>query len=51
MLPLLKCVSKEEGEYILKEIREGVCGNHSRARVLAHKAVRAGFYWLNMSRD
>jgi ribonuclease HI len=51
MLPLLKCVLQEEGDYILREIHEGVCGNHSGSRVLAHKAVRAGFYWLNMSRD
>jgi hypothetical protein len=51
MLPLPKCVSQEEGEYILREIHEGVCGNHFGARVLAHKAIRAGFYWLNMSRD
>jgi ribonuclease HI len=49
MLPLLKCVSQEEGDYILQEIHEGVYGNHSGSRVLAHKAVRAGFYWLNMS--
>jgi hypothetical protein len=43
-LPLLKCVSLEEGNYILQEIHEGICGSHSRARVLAHKAVRVGFY-------
>jgi hypothetical protein len=41
MLPLLKCVLKEEGEYILWEIHEGVCGNYFGARVLAHKVVRA----------
>jgi hypothetical protein len=51
MLPLLKCVSQEEGNYILREIHEGVCGNHSRSRMLAHKAIRVGFYWPNMSRD
>jgi hypothetical protein len=51
MLPFLKCVFKEEGEYILREIHEGVCGNHSGARVLAHKEVRAGFYWPNITRD
>jgi hypothetical protein len=43
-LPLLKCVSPEEGNYILQEIHEGICGSHSGARVLAHKTVRAGFY-------
>jgi hypothetical protein len=50
-LPLLKCVSLEEGNYILREIHEGIRGNHSGARVLAHKAVRAGFYWPNMNKD
>jgi hypothetical protein len=50
-LPLLKCISPEEGNYILREIHEGICGSHSGARVLAHKAVRAGFYWPNMSKD
>jgi hypothetical protein len=51
MLPLLKCVSAEEDDYFLREIHEGICKSHSRARMLAHKAVRVGFYWPNMSRD
>ncbi|XP_059461845.1 uncharacterized protein LOC132190823 [Corylus avellana] len=51
MLPLLKCVFKEEGNYILHEIHEGICGSHSGARMLAHKAVQAGFYWPNMTKD
>jgi hypothetical protein len=50
-LPLLKCISPEEGNYVLREIHEGICGSHSGARMLAHKAVRAGFYWPNMSKD
>ena len=50
-LPLLKCVSPEEGNYILREIHEGICGSHSGSRILVHKAVRAGFYWPNMSKD
>jgi hypothetical protein len=50
-LPLLKCVSPEEGNYILREIHEGIYENHSEARVLAHKAVIAGFYWPNMIKD
>ena len=50
-LPLLKCVSVEEGDYILREIHKGICRSHSGARVLAHKVVRAVFYWPNMSRD
>ena len=39
-LLLLKCVSPEEGNYILQEIHEGICGSHSGARVLAYKVVR-----------
>jgi hypothetical protein len=27
--PLLKCLTNSEAEYVLKEIHEGVCGNHS----------------------
>jgi hypothetical protein len=33
--PLLKCLSKTEADYVLKEIHEGVCGNHSGGRMLA----------------
>ena len=51
MRPLLQCISEEEGNYILREIHEGICGSHSRARVLAHKEIQAGFYWPHMSRD
>ena len=50
-LPLLKCVSPEEGNYILQEIHEGICESHTGARVLAHKAIRAGFYWPDTSKD
>jgi hypothetical protein len=50
-LPLLKCISPKEGNYVLREIHEGVCGSHSGAMMLAHKAVRAGFSWTNMSKD
>jgi hypothetical protein len=35
---LQKCVSKEEGEKILKEINAGTCGNHAATRTLVSKA-------------
>ncbi len=50
-MPLLKCLSKSEVEYVLKEIHEGVCGGHSGGRMLAHKAIRAGYYWPTMNRE
>ena len=42
--PYLRCLAPEEANYILKEIHEGACGNHSRAKSLVHKVVRAGHY-------
>lgn len=28
-LPLLKCLSRVDADYVLREMHEGVCGNHS----------------------
>jgi ribonuclease HI len=42
---LMKCVMKEDGYDILREIHEGVCGNHAASRTLVGKAYRAGFWW------
>ena len=32
-------------------MREGACGNHSGARSLIHKVVRAGYYWPTVQAD
>ena len=29
----------------MREVHEGICGNHSRSRSLVHKLVRVGYYW------
>ena len=42
--PYLRCLAPDEANYILREIHEGACGNHSRAKSLVHKVVRAGYY-------
>jgi hypothetical protein len=42
---LMKCVTKEDGYDILREIHEGVCGNHAASRTLVGKAYRTGFWW------
>ena len=36
--PYLKCLTTEQGQYVLAELHEGVCGNHPSGRTLAHKA-------------
>ncbi|XP_024190510.1 uncharacterized protein LOC112194514 [Rosa chinensis] len=47
--PSLKCVTPEDGHKIMKDIHAGVCGNHVGARSLAHKTLRAGYFWPTMS--
>jgi len=49
--PLLKCLSKTEADYVLREIHEGVCGDHSGGRILAQKTIRAGYYWPTIKKD
>ncbi|XP_052195975.1 uncharacterized protein LOC127803624 [Diospyros lotus] len=38
--PLLKCIRPREADYILREIHEGICGNHIGALALSQKALR-----------
>ena len=49
--PILKCVGKEDANYILREVHEGVCGNHIGARTLVGKTLRQGYYWPTMLKD
>ncbi|KAL2224042.1 UNVERIFIED_CONTAM: Transposon Tf2-12 polyprotein [Sesamum indicum] len=50
-LPLLKCLTSEEGNYVLREIHDGICGNHLGGKALAGKALRQGFFWPTMLSD
>ena len=35
----------------MKEVHNGICGNHSGVRSLVHKLIRAGYYWPTMLKD
>ena len=37
--PYLKCLSHEEADYVMREVHEGIYGNHSGARSLVHKLI------------
>ena len=37
--PSLTCFNKDQAKYVLQEVHEGVCGNHSSGRALAHKVL------------
>ena len=49
--PILKFVGKEDANYILRKVHEGICGNHIGARTLARKTLRQGYYWPTMLKD
>jgi len=42
--PLLKCVTAEQAQYIIKELHEGICGYHSGTRTMATRVLRAGYF-------
>ena len=46
--PYLRCLSPKEVDYVMREVHEGICGNHSESRSLVHKLIRAMYYWLTM---
>ena len=46
--PYLKCLTLEQGQYVLAELHEGICRNHPGGRTLAHRAHTQGYYWSTM---
>ena len=50
-LPYLRCLGSEEAQYALREIHEGIYGQHMGGRSLSHKALRQGYYWPTMKKD
>ena len=49
--PYLRCLVPEEVEYVIREVHEGICGNHLGARSLVYKLIWAGYYWPTMQKD
>ncbi|KAL0294603.1 UNVERIFIED_CONTAM: hypothetical protein Scaly_3118600 [Sesamum calycinum] len=46
--PYLKCLDPERAEYVLREVHEGSCGNHSGERSLADHTSEE--YWRRMAK-
>ncbi|XP_074336991.1 uncharacterized protein LOC141674170 [Apium graveolens] len=40
--PILKCVDPDEANYYLREVHEGIYGDHLAAKALAYKVIRQG---------
>jgi hypothetical protein len=49
--PLLKCLSRTEGQKLMKEIHTRLCEAHIGSRPLLGKVFRQGFYWPKAASD
>ena len=49
--PYLRCLSQEKADYVMKEVHEGICENHTGARLLMNKLIRARYYWPTILKD
>ena len=50
-MPLLECIPPIEAENIMREIHDGICGNHAGGQSLVFKTLRQGYYWPTMKAD
>ena len=49
--PYLLCIHPKMTESLLEELHEGICGNHTSGRSLAHRVITQGYWWPNMQRE
>ncbi|XP_070004740.1 uncharacterized protein [Nicotiana sylvestris] len=49
--PLARCLGPSQTEYVMKEIHEGHCGNHTGGRSLVKPITRAGYYWPKVEEE
>ncbi|XP_070031809.1 uncharacterized protein [Nicotiana tomentosiformis] len=49
--PLVIYLGPRDTEYVLREVHEGTCENHSGAESLVQKVIRAGYYWIDIEKD
>jgi ribonuclease HI/transposase InsO family protein len=49
--PLLKCVTPEEADFIVRDVHEGICGIHAGAKMVVGKIMQVGYFWPGMYRS
>lgn len=49
--PLSKYLVLGDTNYVLREIHEGACDNHSKMDSLVLKIMRVGYYWPLIEED
>ena len=48
---LLRGVDASKSNHLMEEMHEGLLGAHASGPLLAHKIIRAGYYWLTIEND
>ncbi|XP_077242600.1 uncharacterized protein LOC143883127 [Tasmannia lanceolata] len=49
--PYLKCLGPIDATRSVREVHEGICGEHLGGKALAHKILRKGYYWPTLRKD
>ncbi|XP_070043269.1 uncharacterized protein [Nicotiana tomentosiformis] len=49
--PLAQCLGPSQMKYVMREVHEGNCGNHTGRRSLVKTLIRAGYYWPKMEEE
>ena len=49
--PYLLCIHPKASELLLEELHEGICGNYTGERSIAHRAITQGYWWPNMQKE
>ena len=47
-MPYLRCVEKDKTKYILEEVHQRICEDHTSPRSLISKIIKIGYYWPTM---
>ena len=42
--PYQRCLGPDKADYVIREVNEGICRNHSGARSLVNMLIRVGYY-------
>ena len=48
---LLRCLEKDNTDYILTELHDGLTCGHVSEETTTHKVLRASYYWPTLFRD
>jgi hypothetical protein len=50
-LPLLKCISRDKGQELIREVNSSLCGSHIGPIALLGNNFRQGLYWPKAASD